>query len=262
MKILFVFPGKIGDALFSSFTIRHFKALHPDATIHWVYGTPMLDDIVTFLKTTDLPVDEYIPYRYGYKDDFKEWKAMDWKAAFPGYDLYLNTTLGEAAQRHLIEWIPCRAKVLDLAPNRLLSTPLLRVNSPSSGRGAGKILVHPWIPFPERQCKWMGYLNPHYGPFDVHSIGLENEAMVPGSVDLRKLTYAEKADMIRDAQLVVGVASSWVTLAAMLGRPSIMVHNITRPNQCGISRFSSHCIDLVQPFLYTIEEKMNELLGV
>jgi hypothetical protein len=262
MKIAFMFPGKIGDALFASYSIRHYKAKYPDAVIDWVYGTPMLDEFVAFLKTTDLPVDTYIPHRYGYKDDYKEWAVMDWKSIYPGYDLYLNATLGEAAQRHLVEWIPSRSKVIELKSDETLPTPPLLVKSPSRGTGTGKILVHPWIPYPERHCKWLLYLRPHYGDYEVHSIGLKTEEMVAGTVDARGKSYEEYTDMIRDARLVIGVASSWVALAAAMGTPSLMAHNITHPRQCGVSRFGPYCLDMVKPFIYDIEKVMNELLSM
>lgn len=262
MKILAVFPGKIGDALFFSYTIRYYKAMYPDAEIDWVYGSPTIDDFIKFMATTDLPVNKYIPYRYGYKDDFKEWAATDWSSVFPGYDKYLNATLGEAAQMHLIEWIPFRSNVIKLKPGELLPNPPLIVKEPSKGSGKDKILVHPWIPFPERQCKWLMYLYPQYRDYKVHSIGLKDEPMVPNTVDFRGKPYSDYIDLIRSARLVVGLASSWVALAGALGVPSIMVHAISRPGQCGISRFGPQRIDMVRPFIYDIEGVINELLSL
>jgi len=261
VKIAVIFPGKIGDALFASFSVRHLSNKYPGAEIDWVYGTPGLTDFVTHcLSQTDLPVAHYIPHEY--HDNYMDWKTMDWKSVLPGYDQYYNLTITAYPEphMHLVEWIALGGGVIGRGEK--LPNPTLNLSGAPRNLGQDKILVHPWIPPIERQWKWMMFLNPTYGGLQTYSIGHPTEEVAPKAVDLRGMPYIDYLDHLRSARVVVGVCSSSVAIAAALGTPTIMVHNITHPNNGGISRFGRHCVDLSKPFVYDIDRAINELLSV
>ena len=266
---LVVFPGKIGDALFFLSTIRYIQkayAMDDKIAIDWVYGSPTLDDMVSFLPMTDLPIRNYLPYKYGYEGDCHEWKKMDWKSIFPGYDGYHNCTMTEAPRgMHLTNWIPFKAGVINepTMPATTLQFDRERVKAfANRSNPEDAILLHPWIPFPERCSKWLLKLNPEYGGHKIVSIGYKEEPMLKDSIDGRGKPYLSYLGDILRSKLVVGVSSSWTTWSAMFGVPTIVIHIAGRPAHAGVGIFGRHAVDMDRPFLYNIEHKINELLSL
>ena len=262
-------PGKIGDALFATSSVRHIKkiwsAKEKDVEIDWVYGPDLIDFVPKCLMHTDLPVSRYIPYEHHHVRhvvDGAGWKTMDWHIEMPGYDLYYNLTLDTCPEPgcHLVEWI-ARGEGL-IEPGQMLPNPFLSFKHPPKFSAKDKILVHPWIPFPERQWQELMSLRSEYGGYKVCNIGLLNEPAVPGAEDLGGTPYEVYIDFLRTAKLVVGVCSSSVVLAASFGTPSLMVHNITSPLNAGVSRFGPKMFDLCRPKLYDIEHTIHELLSM
>jgi hypothetical protein len=264
MRIAVFFPGKIGDALFASSSIRYLATKHPHASIDWIYGSPMLTEFVTkCLKHTDLPVTNYIPHDCPYTQGQIcgwEWGKINWESVFPDYDAYYNLSLRSYPEPgcHLIEWIGVGGGLI--RREERLPNPALIFKSPPSQEAKDKVLVHAWIPAVERQSKSLAYLKPTYAGHQLHSIGHPDENMVPNTLDLRGMDYGDYIDHLRSARLVVGVCSASVALAAALGTPAIMVHNVTRPDNGGIARFGEHAIDLVKPFVYDIDRAIENAL--
>ena len=261
-----IFPGKIGDALFflsSIYYIQKTYATDNNIDIDWVYGSSTLDEMVKFLPMTDIPIRNYIPYKYGYPGDCFEWKKIDWKEKFPGYDSYHNCTMTEAPRNmHLIDWIPFRAgltKDTKLTPIHFEFDREMVKTFGSRSNPESPILLHPWIPFPERCCKWLLKLHPEYNGHKIVSIGHKTEPMLEGSIDGRGRPYMTYLGDILNAKLVVGVSSSWTTWSAVMGIPTIVVHTGTLPLHCGMGTFGPHAVDMFRPFLYDIERKINEL---
>ena len=186
---------------------------------------------------------------------------MDWKSILPGYDAYYNLSIGSFPDRgcHLIEWI---AKMGGLITEGTLPNPYLNfLHAPPVFDETG-ILVHPWVPFVERQWWELMNLKSSYCGHKVYSIGCLDERMVPNTEDLRGIDFLLYIDRIRTARLVVGLCSFPVALAASLGVPAIMVHRITDPQNAGIQRFGPQKLDLVRPRVYNVESAINELLGM
>jgi hypothetical protein len=267
MKILVVFPGKIGDAMFATASIRHLATKNPGAEIHWVYGTPMLTEFVTkCLANTDLPVAKYIPYEcpYTYGEIYGwQWGMIDWKDKFPGYDAYYNLSVTKFPEPgcHLIEWIARGGGLIQRGEH--LPNPHFTFKEPPRHQAGDLILVHPWIPAPERQHKWMMYLNPEYKGCKAATVGLPEEPLVPKTKDLRGIDYDTYIDYLRTAKLVVGLCSSSAALAAAFGTPTIMVHNIDITVAAGgAARFGQGSIDLRRPFIYDIDRSINALLSL
>lgn len=263
-KIAVLFPGKVGDALFATSSIRYIAEKNPGAEIHWLYGAPGLTDFVTkCLVNTDLPVTQYIPYEIPYLHvgiHGKDWRTMDWSSVMPGYDAYYNLSIGTFPEPgcHLIEWIARGGGLIKRGD--LLPVSYLKFKHPPIGRERNEILVNPWIPPVERQWKELMKLKPEYRGYRVCSIGHPDDPMVPGTRDLRGIDYLDYIDHLRTARLVIGLCSSSVVLAAAFAVPAIMIHNISNPLNAGISRFGPLKFDLCKPPIYTIEETLNESL--
>jgi hypothetical protein len=263
------FPSKIGDSLFFVATAQHLKAkwIAEGKNVHltWGYGSPILDELISFLKKTDLPIDKYLPLKSCGDADREEWMQTDWAKKLPGYNYYLNCTIAAIPPHnmHMIEWIPFHAGIIgitDILPNP-------HFNVKFKKKLTNRILVHPWISFAERQDREIFKLKPQYidaknSICETCSIGYRYELMVENTIDLRNLSYMNQAKEVLNAGLVVGLSSSWTTLSAILGIPTIVVHNQTHPPRCGVGRFGKQCIDLIQPSIYDIEKNIHGLLNL
>ena len=264
-KILAIFPGKIGDAIYATSSIRLLAQRNPDAEIHWVYGTPGLNQLVNgLLMDSDLPVAKYIPAPcpYNYEGIHGvEWRDRDWDKIMPGYDAYYNLSIGSYPESgcHLVEWIARQAGLIKRGER--LPSPFLKLKNEWK-RGERTILVHPWVQPVERQCPLLMSLKGQYRGYQVCSIGHKKEPMVPGTIDMRGIPYDQYIAGLRSTSLVVGVASSSAVLGAVLDAPTIMVHNISDPYNAGVSRFGKRFLDLSRPSFYDIEQAINELLDL
>lgn len=97
-KILFIFPGKIGDTIFALPAIEYLrKQNNNNVEITWL-GTEYIKNIIEFyINYTNIKIDKFIIDDKSNKDycssNFDIWLNTKWERLYPGYDEYYNSTM-------------------------------------------------------------------------------------------------------------------------------------------------------------------------
>jgi len=228
-------PGKIGDAFTATAVVKAIYREEAPCAIDWLFESE-LSDAFQWLSTTDVPVRRF----YGVKSYpgpadpvyHRDWLARSprhWSRNYPGYDLYLNATLPGRPPKytHLVDLMARQCGIRRLAP---IDTILHSAEPIIDG---GYVLVHAGGAIAEKRCP---ELMEALWPTGTISVGFKDEPTPPSTKAVTPASFAELARLVCSARAVMGVSSSVVNLAVMLGKPTFCFHRITDERQ-GIAKF-------------------------
>ncbi len=215
-RITFVRDGGIGDAIMSTAIISQFKRENPNTQINLSVSFPTIYKTGSNVRfgPKAFPI---IRLSYGHHD-------LSW---FKTSDTHFRKVMAEMAgvgsKQDLIneineEPIPNGGILPDLIKNKNFA-----VIQPEAGA---------W--FPEKNWtndKWKGLVSRVSIDFDdIYQIGIESEAKVEGTIDLRgQLSISESISLIKHSNFFFGVSSFGEQVAGTYNVPSVIIYGPTHP---------------------------------
>lgn len=243
MKILIIFPGKIGDALFMLPTIKAIRRKYPQAEIIWAYHKTIDPLISEFVTQGHKIADQYFqidvplnltPGVWGTEWSFPEFEKKILEIVRQQVEgrinLIYNLTLTETDwTRHTVEDFGKKAGVVVDNKDFLLEK--------NKDNPDGNILLF--------QDASFGFIDPRsFFDYEIKAIK-ERFGSILTIID-KMINFHDLCNMIRESLLVIGASTGGTVIAAALGKPTITVHKMSRPDKCGIS-IVENGIDLLKP---------------
>lgn len=272
LKLLFVFPGKMGDCVFALPTMlaaaaeAERRAGRP-VDVVWLtrpYTAPILPVLSAGLgrfgdriEVRTFEGNPKTPPRAApgatcddvYGMDWGDWPIDEWLRLSPGCHGGVNASIRTAprGETHLSLHV-FRGAGVPGAP-RHVQLDRRRIAQLAPDVPEGRIVWQPTCSEPERCAIDACYAELPPGTVVVRG---PDDVGLPESM-IRRLGFEEwvgepverVAALVAKARLVVGCASLWPLLAAASGVPAVMVHLATTPEQCGITPYGG--LDLVNP---------------
>jgi len=242
--VLFIFPGKIGDALMATAAVRALKKHYAPCTVDWAYDDS-LTPFFSWLATTDVPVTRYFAVRDGIPDESNIFRmhwayhsSWQWGKLFPEHEVYVNPVIMEPPKRfcHLSDEIAQRAGV---APLEGFDEIRLKIAEPVENRGY--LLIHAHAADAERRPQ---VLYKARWPEGTVSPQQNGEAIPDHATPVHTPTFQDLVHLVAGASAVIAANSCVAILAAMIGKPTVCVHTITNES-VAIARLSRMAVDLL-----------------
>ena len=241
----FILPGRIGDALFATATVRALAKSDAPTLIDWVYDAEYRQ-FFEWLATTDLPVRCYIgikdPAEQSHLIFRRDWglrSTYGWLKHLPAHNGIYNATLTRLTPRtsHIAKTI---ARRCGLDEKVTLDFHLTTKESVTNG---GYLLVHSGASDPARHVPELLSIA---WPKGTRATTYRDEP-VPDNVErVACPLFTDLVWQVAHAGAVVGTSSSVTVLAAMLGKPTLCVHREGVTDQsAGVSIIGPHAVDVL-----------------
>ncbi len=234
-SVLFIFPGKLGDACFALATLRAVFEEYRPARVLWVHAAASRP-LIEFMRvhgavfdTEEMDPGSFLGSNiYGYS-----WVHRDWKTELPGFDYYVNATIRCIPSRpgHLMHGMLHWA---GFAPRASRGGPPGRVcdfvsNMRRSSHGSECVVAGARLP------QWfLASLSDNRLGSSVQ-VGPRADARLPNTRDARADGLEACWSELSAARLFIGGPSGLTVFAAVCGVPTIMVHDNRVPYWCAVS---------------------------
>lgn len=126
------------------------------------------------------------------------------------------------------------------------------------------IVIHPYTLHTWKNPESITKVN--WGSFGLtlYTAGGKNEPQIPGSIDLRGMSFMDVAQRVCSSQLVVGIHSAIACMTMYLNHPAVIVHpwgnENNKPDFLTFGYFKSMMHDLVKPSVEELTEAVKQKL--